>query len=204
MTSHFTNPEAARQQMLAWGFGGQTFDKKQINYEDEPLYDQRSFAAGDPISESTTQFFRDQANKTLAQTNMTRQNELPAPEMFSIQAIGIYFRQTIHPTDMDTILNNFAFRLKVGRKEVITGPIWEYAAAAGAWYNGNGTGLGVTQNGVPSRESMKKLNVPVLVESGVFLGAYFSGTQQALQNAPTGTGATITVVLRGIYIKGVQ
>lgn len=196
------------QQMIYSAFNSQVYVSDRMDVQSTPLYDTVTLAANSTISTLTTAFFTNvgaASNKTLAQTNMTQSQKLPAPEAFSVFGFRLRWAENILLADLYTILANFALSFYLGQKRYQLGPLWYYNAGGGINATMTTTAATIFNNGVPTRESMHKLAIPVVIENQMTFYAQFEGTQQTLTAAASGgTGATFQLLLDGLYARGVQ
>lgn len=190
--------------VIVSAFNSATYIDDKLDVQHEPLYDTLTFAAAATIASTTARWFSNVdsgSGKTLAQTNMTRNNQLPAPEAFSINAIRLRWSETILLADLVAILNGFALQFVIGKKPYNTGPLWHYNAGGGIF----GTQTGIATNGVPSREAMHTLAIPIVIENGADFEASLQGNNLTLTTAVLGgTGAILTLLLDGLHARGVQ
>ncbi len=196
------------QQMIYSAFNSQVYVSDRMDVQSTPLYDTVTLAAAGTVSTLTTAFFTNvgaASNKTLAQTNMTQSQKLPAPEAFSVFGFRLRWQENILLADLYTVLTNFALSFYLGQKRYQLGPLWYYNAGGGVNAVTTANTTTVLTNGVPTRESMHKLAIPVVIENQMTFYAQFEGTQQTLTAAANGgTGATFQLLLDGLYARGVQ
>ncbi len=192
------------KQFILNEFQGVTFNPNELDIEDTPLYDTVTLAQGQVAGPNTVSWFtnvRANTGKTLADTNMVRDSELAAPEMFSIRAIGIWFHSTMSLRDIEGIMRYLALQIVVGKKPKIEGPVWQFCAGGGISGFTTATSTSVYQNGIPSRESLCRLASPIVIPSNVNFSASLQGTNYTLQDT---NGLRTTLIFRGLYAKGVQ
>lgn len=195
-------------QIILDAFRGNTFAPGTLDIQHTPLYDTVTIAAGGSLSTLTSALFTNvgpSSSKTLAQTNMTQGNRLPAPEAFSIFSIRCRWSETVLLADAITLLNGFALQLVLGNKVYNLAPIWHYNAGGGL------TGFLTTattafySNGTPSREAMHKLALPIVIENQSPFSASLQGSTVTLTAGGSGgTGLTFVCLLDGLYARGVQ
>src|ERR1700733_6878764 len=101
----------AQQAYIMQSFQSQVYIQNQMDVQDEPIYDTLSFPTGGIINNTTANWFASVGpsapiylgsaiNKTLAQTNVTKQNTLIAPEALAIFEYRIQFNESIDPRDI--------------------------------------------------------------------------------------------------------
>jgi hypothetical protein len=194
-----------QQQMITDAFNSETYDPLKMDVQDTPLYDTVTLAAGGSVSVLTTQFFGSPAGKTIAQTNLTQIQKLPAPEAFSIFAFRFKWLESIILADLLTITNNFCLEFFLGQKCYQRGPLWIYNAGGGISGFFTNSQTSVFTNGMPGRNEMHKLAISLVIENQMQFFGQLNGTTQTLTAAVSGgTGATLQLVLSGLYARGVQ
>jgi hypothetical protein len=203
-----------QQQMIVDAFNSEVYVANRMDVQHTPIYDTITIAAGSPVSNLTTAFFTNvgpQSGKTLALTNMTQAQRLPAPEAFSIFGFRLRWSENILITDLLNILNGFALEFYLGQKVYQRAPLWYFGAGGGidgfnyAAYTGTTVGSNILTNGAPIRESMHKLAIPIVIENQMTFFAQFVGTTQNLATTTNGsTGLTVQLLLDGFYARGVQ
>lgn len=193
------NAEALKQ-----AFNGRTFEDNRLDIQDTPLYDTITLTTGQSVNPNSTSFFTNvtaASGKTLADTNMTRNGELSAPEMFSIKAISIIIWPDISITDMLEVTKKLALSFTLGKKVLIEAPIPHFGAGGGISAFTTATATSLYSNGVPSQESFVKLAAPIVIESNVNFSAQLQGTAYTLAGA---AGMRMQLKFSGLYAKGVQ
>ncbi len=200
------------QQAIVDAFNSQTYISDQVDVQHTPIYDTVTIAAGGSLSSLTSAFFQNvgpQSNKTLAQTNMNQPGRLQAPEAFSIFSFRLRIGENILQADMLTIMSGFAMQFVIGQKSYNLAPLWHYNAGGGIFGTG-ATAAGpvtpsVLSNGVPARTHMHKLAIPIVIENQANFSASLQGTAVTLTaGGSAGTGATLQLLLDGLYARGVQ
>jgi hypothetical protein len=192
---------------VAWAqsqFQGATFVPGKLDIQDQPIYDTVTLAVGGIVNANNVSFFtsvRSSTGKTLADTNLTRDSELPDPEMFACKALSLHFDENISATDLQNIMKSFALQLIVGTKPLLTLPLWRIGAAGGIHAVTTATNQTFLQNGVPTRENLHTLALPIVIPPGVNFSANFVGGSYTLAGA---NGMRATLALGGLYAKGVQ
>jgi len=205
---------AAYDQMILDAFRSETYVNNRMDVQHTPIYDTIEIAAGSSVTELTTAFFTNvgpASNKTKAQTNMSQSRRLPAPEAFSIFGFRLRWREDILPADLFGILNNFVLQFYLGQKIYQEAPLWYFSPGGGvnAVVTLDGASSSTTidyfTNGVPHRESMHKLAIPIVIENQMTFWAQLSGGTLALATSSNGgTGLQLQLILDGFYARGVQ
>lgn len=197
-----------QQQMIVEAFNSEVYVANKMDVQHTPIYDTVTYAAAAAINDINSAFFTNvgpASGKTLAGTNMRQGNRLPAPEAFSIFGFRFRWSENILLADLLSILNGFALEFSLGQKVYNRAPLWYYAAGGGIDGFSTRTDASVYTNGLPSRESMHKLAIPIVIENQMEFSARLVGNAFTLAAAGAGgTGAIIQLVLDGLYARGVQ
>lgn len=197
-----------QQQMIVDAFNSTTYVNNRMDVQDTPLYDTVIITAGAPtniLSVLTSALFTNvgpASGKTLALTNMTTQQKLQAPQAFSIFGFRFRWSEDVLLQDLIAILNQFALEFFLGDKCYQRGPLWYYGAGGGVFSGIASLIDTVYVNGVPGREAMHKLAIPIVIENQMNFYGQLQGNQYTMQAA--GTGFTFQLVLSGLYARGVQ
>jgi len=207
-------PSANQQQMIVDSFQSAIYVDNRMDVQHTPLYDTVTTAAGATLSTLSSAFFTNvgpASSKTLAQTNMTQSQRLPAPEAFSIFGIRMRWSENILLADLLAILGygstntGFALSLTLGQKRYQLAPLWYYNAGGGIMAAITTSATSVFTNGLASREAMHKLAIPIVIENQMTFAAQLEGTSYTLTASGSGgTGVTLTLLLDGLYARGVQ
>ena len=206
----------ANEQIILDAFQSQVYVENRMDVQHTPLYDTVTWNAGDTVTELTGQWFTNvgpSSSKTKAQTNMTQSRRLPAPEAFSVFGIRVFWSPNVLLEDLLNVMNNFALEFYLGQKSYQLAPLWYFTAGAGI------DGLAATSttvtattntitaysNGSPTRESMHKLALPIVIENQMTFWAQLVGTSTTLTASGSGgNGLRLTILLDGFYARGVQ
>lgn len=198
----------ASQQMIMDAFNSDVYVQNRMDVQHTPLYDTITVAAGANVTNITTAFFTNvgpASGKTLAQTNLTQSQRLPAPEAFSIFGFRIRWSENILLADLLNILNGFCLEFYLGQKYYQRGPLWDYNAGGGIGGFTTRTDESVYTNGRVGRESMHKLAIPIVIENQMQFMAQLQGNAYTMTAAAAGgTGLTLQLLLDGFYARGVQ
>jgi hypothetical protein len=199
------------QQVISDSFSVSVNVTNVIDVQHTPVYDTVTIAQAGTIDENTSLFFTNVGGgavpaKTLAQTNMSMSQVLPAPEVFSIRALRLRVAETILRTDFDTILNQFCLEFWMGTKCYQRGPLWYFPTAGGlSGFSSNFAGDTAYTNGFASYESLRPLEIPLVIESMSQFYARFVGTAFVMAaTGAGGVGATFMLLLDGFYGRRVQ
>ena len=203
-----------QQQMIVDAFNSEIYVANRMDVQHTPIYDTITLSAGSAVSSLSTAFFTNvgpASGKTLALTNMTQSQRLPAPEAFSIFGFRLRWSENIYPVDLLALINGFALEFYLGQKVYQRAQLWYFGAGGGisgfnymaATATTNGTNI--MTNGWPTRESMHKLAIPIVIENQMTFYAQLVGTTANLATSTAGsTGLTLQLLLDGFYARGVQ
>jgi hypothetical protein len=212
----------AQQAYIMQSFQSQVYIQNQMDVQDEPIYDTLTFPTGGVINPTTAAWFASVGpaapiyagsaiNKTLAQTNLTKQNTLIAPEAQAIYEYRIQFNESIDPRDMLAItgaqagaaapITGFAFQFSMGTKAYQTGPVALYQAHFGVNFQGTAAGQSFLQNGFPSSMGAEALSVNLVIENE----ESFYGYLQGLAYTVLGTnGVSMKLLLMGLHARPIR
>ncbi|MFN7996961.1 MAG: hypothetical protein U0Q18_25325 [Bryobacteraceae bacterium] len=160
------------------------------------------------VNQLSSQFFVNvgaASNKVLATSNTSTPKKLDAPEAFSIFGFRMYWNSNIAYGDLQSLLYGFALQFVIGNKPYNTGPLWYYQAGGGIAGIATTTGFQALTNGLPGREAMHKLAIPIVIENQMSFYAQLVGTPfNTLTAAQGGQGIILTLLLDGLHARGVQ
>jgi hypothetical protein len=219
-----------QQQMIYDAFNSEVYVSDRMDVQHTPLYDTVRINAGGGaapmiVNAINTTFFTNvgpASGKTLAQTNMTQASRLPAPEAFAIFGFRLKWNEDILDTDLIQLLGNsgvvadvptgvapaggFCLEFTLGQKIYQRAPLWYYASGGGISGFTTQTADQAYSNGLPAREAMHKLAIPIVIENQMTFEAHLTGTPfTCAANAVFGgRGITLTLLLDGLYARGVQ
>lgn len=190
-------------------FNDSSYVRDQMDVQQTPLYDQIVIAAGSALTVTTSAFFTNvgsNANKNIAQTNLTRANELISPEAFSIKQFRLRWSENILRVDLTNILGavaaGFVFEFYIGKKPYMQVPIWMCPAGGGITGFSDLTGESCYTNGWPSSSAARSIALPLVISSKASFLGQLNGPTYTLNAG--GTGLTMMCVLEGFYARGVQ
>lgn len=197
-----------QQQIITDAFNSEVYVQNRMDVQHTPLYDTITLAAAAVVNETTSAFFTNvgpASGKTLAQTNMTQSQRLPAPEAFSIFGLRLRWSENILNTDALALINGMALEFWLGQKFYQRAPLWYFAPGGGLNVVTTNNATEYISNGQVTRESMHKLAIPIVIENQMTFFARLVGNPVALSAAAAGgTGLTLQLVLDGFYARGVQ
>lgn len=194
-----------QQQMIIDAFNSEVYVNNRMDVQHTPIYDTIVLAALATVSTLTSAFFTNvgpASGKTLALTNMTQSQKLPAPEAFSIFGFRFRYSENISLLDIYNILNGFALEFYLGQKPYQRAPLWYFNAGGGIWAVATASATNILNNGTPGRDSMHKLAISIVIENQMTFYAQLVGNAYILNTA--GTGITMQLLLDGLYARGVQ
>lgn len=186
-------------------FKGQIYISDNLDVQDTPVYDTITYVAGATITTLNSQFFTNvgsASGKSYVQTNMTTSQKLVAPEAFSIFGIRLHWSEDILRSDLTNIANGFVYEFWMGQKYYQRANIYHFSSGMGIAGYTTRTAESFYTNGIPSRDSMHKLALPLVIANQLqFYGQLF-GNNYSLNGS--GTGLTLLCELVGLYARGVQ
>jgi hypothetical protein len=201
--------------MILDAFQSESLVKTLTDVQHTPLYDSVTIAAynsGSPgsgvVNNLTTAFFTNvgpASGKSLALTNCSQSQRLPTGEMISVLAFRFRIGETILRADLDTLMDTQALQFWMNKKSYQLGPLWYYSAGGGIWGQSNTNNQSTWTNGIPGREAMHKLAIPIVIESGATFYGELIGTAQVLtEDTLGGLGAFLQLVMDGLYARMVN
>ncbi len=197
---------SAQQQFIVNSFRGQILISNQLDVQDTPLYDTITYTAGATITTANSTFFQNvEANsgKTATQTNMDTNGRLDAPEAFSVFGIRLGWSEDILRSDLQSLLNNWAFQFQMLKKYYSQANIRHYSAGWGITGYTTKTAESFYTNGMPGRGSMNLLSVKLVIANQQTFQAQLIGfASQVLSSS--GNGMILICELVGLYARGVQ
>jgi hypothetical protein len=204
------SPDAS--QIIATAFNTEVIVPGKLDVQNTPLYDTCVLVQGPGVpsivNNQNVNFFTNvgpASGKTRAQTNMELSRELPFPKAFSIFGARLWFREDILLLDLLNVLDGFCLQLYLGDKCYLEAPLRHFSAGAGISGMTTRTFSSIYTNGIPGREHMHKLAIPIVIPNGMTFYAQFQGNPYVLTTvALGGTGMTVCLELDGFYARGVQ
>lgn len=197
-----------QQAMIIDSFQSETYVQNRMDVQHTPIYDTITFAAGAVVTQTNSALFTSvgpASGKTLALTNMTNENRLPAPQAFSIMGFRLRYREDILLADLISLISGFALEFQLGDKIYNRAPFWFYNAGGGIDGFSTNNATQVLTNGEPGREAAHTLAIPIVIENQMNFSARFVGNDLTLAaGGAGGTGAQFQLLLDGLYARGVQ
>jgi hypothetical protein len=213
-----------QQAYIVQQFQSQVYIQDQMDVQDEPIYDTVSFITGQTMNVTTASAFTSVGdgapmfltatfNKTLANTNMTSNGKLIAPEAQAVFQHRIAFNENIDPRDFLSITGanvaaqlgtqptGFAYVFKMGTKEYQTGPLIDYAAGGGIYFTGTASGQSFLTNGMPCANCAESLSVNVVIENEETFKANLVGNAYVVLGA---NGITMKFQLMGLHARPIR
>jgi hypothetical protein len=196
----------SQQQFIINSFKGQIYISNQLDVQDTPVYDTITYAASGTINTPNSQFFTNvgsPSGKTTAQSNMSQTQKLDAPEAFSCFAIRLGFSEDILRSDLQTLLNIWAYEFWLGQKWYQRANIRHFNSGWGISGYTTKTAESFYTNGLPSIQAMHGLAVKLVIANQMsFYGQLTGAASQAL--SASGNGLILVNELVGLYARGVQ
>lgn len=186
-------------------FNDSSYVRDQMDVQQTPLYDSFIVNAGSALTILTSVLFTNvgsNANKTPNQTNLTRANELIAPEAFAIKQFRLRWSEDIKRVDLTNLLNGFVFEFYIGKKPYMQLPIWMCPAGGGISGFSDLTGESMYGNGWPASAAARTIALPLVISSKASFQGQLDGPSYTLNAA--GTGINFYCILEGFYARGVQ
>jgi hypothetical protein len=196
----------SQQQFIINSFKGQIYISNQLDVQDTPVYDTITYAPSATINTTNSQFFSNVgalSGKTLAQTNMAQTQKLDAPEAFACFAIRLAFSEDILRSDVQTLLNSWAYTMTLGQKWYQRANIRHFAAGWGLFGTTTKTSESIYTNGIPSMQAMHGLAVKLVIANQMSFSAELDGSAGQTLSA-SGNGLIMVNELVGLYARGVQ
>ena len=195
-----------QQQFIINSFKGQIYISNQLDVEDTPVYDTITYPASGTINTPNSQFFTNvesNSGKTYAQTNMTQNGKLDAPEAFSVFGVRLGWSEDILRADLQTLLNSWAYEFWLGKKDYQRANLRHFSSGWGISGYTTRTSESFYTNGLPGRGSMNMLAVKLVIANQMsFYGQLTGAASQTLSS--TGNGLILLNELVGLYARGVQ
>lgn len=196
-----------QQSYIINAFRGQIYISDQLDVQDTPLYDTITKTAGQSIS-NTDRWWANVANnsgKTTAQTNMTENSLLPAPEAFAVFSVKLGWSEGMLRSDLQSLVDGCAYNLVLGKKIYQQGNMRHYSAGWGIYATTTRTSESCYTNGLPSAGSMNLVDIKLVVANQMSFYAYLDGfTNGSLTFSSAGQGAILINEFGGLYARGVQ
>jgi hypothetical protein len=186
-------------------FNDSSYVRDQMDVQQTPLYDSFIIAAGSALTVLTSVLFTNigsGANKSINQTNLTRANELIAPEAFAIKQFRLRWSEDILRVDVTNLLNGFDFEFFIGKKPYMQLPIWMCPAGGGPFGFSDKTSESLYSNGWPSNQAARTVALPLVISSKASFQGQLNGPSYTVNAG--GTGVNFYCILEGFYARGVQ
>ena len=188
-------------------FNHQIFDQNNLDVQHMQLYDTITVGPAGTPTVSNTSFFSNvgpASAKTVASTNLTTNRVLQAPEAFSIMAFRLRWQENVLFTDLWNVLASYNFEFYIATKIYQQAPLWNFNAGGGIYGFSTASSQNWFTNGVPSREAMHRLNIPLVLDNQAqFYGQLNGGSYTLTASASGGTGLTLQLMLDGFWARGI-
>ena len=195
-----------QQQFIINSFKGQIYVSNTLDVQDTPVYDTITYTAGATINTINSSLFTNVENgsgKSPAQTNMTQNSKLDAPEAFSVFGIRVGWSEDILRSDLTTLLNSWAFAFTLGKKEYQQANLRHFSSGWGISGATTKTSESFYTNGWAGRESMNVLAVKLVIANQMSFSAQLIGSASQVLSS-SGAGLIMLCELVGLYARGVQ
>lgn len=196
----------AQQQFIINSFKGQIYVSNTLDVQDTPIYDTITYTAGATINTINSSLFTNVENgsgKSFAQTNMTQNSKLDAPEAFSVFGIRVGVSEDILRSDFQTLLNSWAFEFWLGKKEYQRANIRHFSSGWGIAGATTKTAESFYTNGWQSRDAMNVVAVKLVIANQMSFFAQLTGSASQVLSS-SGVGMILICELVGLYARGVQ
>jgi hypothetical protein len=201
-----TSAISQQQSFIIESFRGQIYISDELDVQDTPVYDTDTYAAGQTINTPNSQFFSNVesgAGKNYAQTNMSENRRLAAPEAFSVFGIRLGWSEDVLRSDLQTFLNSWAYEFWLGQKNYSRANIRHYSSGWGISGYTTRTAESFYTNGLPGRGSMNMIMVKLVIANQMSFYAQLVGAANQVLSS-TGNGLILLNELVGLYARGVQ
>lgn len=214
------NPNNPWQAMITMAFATTNLIQGQLAVHHQPMFDTLMYDPGATINEENSHFFENvtqaASGKTLGQTNLTKNGQLPSPQAFSIYRVHLRISEDTTPGDMILILNSLSFFLNLGGDVKYLGPapIWWYGAGGGIYGLAGASAATIINNGIPMRDNSLRLEIPLVIQNVMSFYAALSGAQWLGTTTPPtstpvvldpkGNGTTIQCLFDGFWARQIE
>jgi hypothetical protein len=196
----------AKQMYIVNQFRGQIYISDTLDVQDTPVYDTLTFAAGTTISLTNNIWFTNVeqgSGKSLAQTNMTQNGKLDAPEAIAVLGVRVGINEEALRSDLTTLFSGWAYQLSLGKKPYQLANLRHFSSGWGIFGTTTRTSESIYTNGYPSRGSMNLLEINLVIANQMSFNAQLVGnTSQVVSSS--GPGLILLNELVGLYARGVQ
>lgn len=197
----------AQQQFVIDSFRGQIYISDTLDVQDTPVYDTVLLNAGQSLTKTTSTLFADVApvtsGKTIAQTNMTQNQQLPSPEAMSVFGIRLAWQEWILYPDLQTLVTNWEFEFWLGKKSYQQANLRHFGAGWGITGYTTLTNTQFLTNGSTDSRSMHILAIKLVIANQQAFNAFLDGGGTQVLSS-SGTGLNLLCELNGLYARGVQ
>jgi hypothetical protein len=201
------NPAQAQAANIFAQFTGTTYQPNAMDVQHEPLYDTLTIASGSNVlaANQSQAFFSNPAGRAINFTNVTKAQQLPAPEAFAVMSIQMHIDENMLIADARALQNNMVLEFWIGQKSYNRGTIWYYTAGGGiAGFSGISNAQAIT-NGTPGANAANPREINIVIDNQASFFGQFNGTQFTLATgANGGTGLNVVMLLDGFHARGVQ
>jgi hypothetical protein len=203
---------SSQQSFIIESFRGQIYISNELDVQDTPIYDTDTYTAGQTINTQNSAFFSNVesgAGKTYAQTNLSENRRLAAPEAFSVFGVRLGWSENVYFPDLLAFVNGWAYEFWLGQKNYQRANIRHFSSGWGISGFTTDTATQWLTNGSPGRGSMNLVMVKLVIANQMSFYAQLTGgpTNGAQILTVTGSGGTGLILLNelvGLYARGVQ
>ena len=196
----------AQQAFIIDSYRGQIYISDQLDVQDTPVYDTVTYTAGQTIDSVNSQWFTNVENSTgkgPAQTNMTQNGKLDAPEAMSVFGIRFGWNENILYADLLSFLALWDFEFYLGKKVYQQANPRHFSSGWGITGYTTNTSTQFLTNGSTDSRSMHILAVKLVIANQMSFKAFLNGGPTQVLSG-SGTGAILLCELNGLYARGVQ
>jgi len=195
-----------QQAYIINSFRGQIYISDQLDVQDTPLYDTITKTAGQSISNADQWWANiNGSGKSIAQTNMTNNKVLEAPEAFAVFSVQVGWSEDMLRSDLTALLNGSAYQLWLGKKAYQVRNIRNFPPGSGIAGFSSRTAESVYTHGFPSKGSLQLIDVKIVIANQMSFYAYLDGFSTGSQTfSANGVGAILINQFGGLYARGVQ
>jgi hypothetical protein len=203
---------STQQQFIIESFRGQIYISNELDVQDTPIYDTDTYTAGQTINTQNSQFFSNVesgAGKTYAQTNLSENRRLAAPEAFSVFGVRLGWSENVLFADLLSFVNGWAYEFWLGQKNYQRANVRHFSSGWGISGYSTNTATQWLTNGQANRGSMNMVMVKLVIANQMsffaqLTGGPSNGAQALTASGSGGTGMILLNEMVGLYARGVQ
>src|ERR1700677_825106 len=180
-----TQAITAQQSFIIESFRGQIYISDELDVQDTPVYDTLTYTAGATINTPNSALFSNvesNSGKTFAQTNMSENRRLAAPEAFSVFGVRLGWSENVLYSDLLTFVNGWAYEFWLGQKFYQRANVRHFSSGWGISGYSTNTATQWLTNGMAGRGSMNLVCVKLVIANQMsFYGQLSGGPVNASQ-----------------------